>query len=277
MKARKSIPTQTKRDLFIESGYHCSIRQCKVDSALDFHHIDGNPSNNEVDNLLVVCSNHHRACTVGTIDKKACLQIKRSLKVQNIPFPKNQLTAEKLRKVFREELNSTSTTRLSRTTAFPSVLNRKYLFRMVDNYLRFIDKNNKPTCHLYLAVMLIGEMRYRGGSKRIVDLITAMKKTNKKKRFKEFEFYYRTVIESLAKIGNKESLSWLAEEFCNKKQDYMNRFIIFMALGSNKNAYRYTGFKIMERKIEKTDKGNISKIYFRLRGNNYRMFLETEA
>lgn len=82
-KSRPSINESLRRKLLIEAGYRCSIPQCNHESGLDIHHIDSNPTNNDENNLIILCAVHHRMTTEGKIDKKACLQLKLLLTISD--------------------------------------------------------------------------------------------------------------------------------------------------------------------------------------------------
>jgi len=145
---------------------------------------------------------------------------------------------------------------------------------ILDKYLHFIDKFNRPTPHIYLAITLLGELKFRGSSKKLIHLIEAMRDSQSKKKIKEFEFYYRATIEALTKIGTRESLDWLADEFLREGVDIINQFILYLALASQKNSYKYVGFKIIEKTREDQLKDGVTKILFSLRGKNYRMHIK---
>ncbi len=55
-KVRVSIPKETKERVLKEFNYRCAI--CGSDNP-HLHHIDENPSNNEIENLIPLCPNHH--------------------------------------------------------------------------------------------------------------------------------------------------------------------------------------------------------------------------
>lgn len=105
MKMRTKITASVRRAALLESGFRCSVPHCSVDSSLDFHHIDGDPANNCLENILVVCSNHHRACTSGRIDKKVCKEVKRLIRPKPITLPAEVLSIAKFKKILREELD----------------------------------------------------------------------------------------------------------------------------------------------------------------------------
>lgn len=55
-KNRTTIPKGTKERVLREFNHRCAI--CGEDNP-HLHHIDENPSNNEIDNLITLCPNHH--------------------------------------------------------------------------------------------------------------------------------------------------------------------------------------------------------------------------
>jgi len=80
-KERVAIPRETKRKLLVESGYKCSVLHCNEKTALEFHHINGNPDDNRESNIIVLCANHHTLAGNGKIDRKALVDYKRRLKL----------------------------------------------------------------------------------------------------------------------------------------------------------------------------------------------------
>jgi tetratricopeptide (TPR) repeat protein len=57
-KKRPPIPAGTIALLQTETGGRCAIPKCEF-SGQEFHHIDGNPSNNLFENLIYLCGSHH--------------------------------------------------------------------------------------------------------------------------------------------------------------------------------------------------------------------------
>lgn len=53
---RVEIPEKIKNKVILKSSNACCICQTPF---VQIHHIDGNPANNEVDNLVALCPNHH--------------------------------------------------------------------------------------------------------------------------------------------------------------------------------------------------------------------------
>ena len=78
-KSRTHIPNEIQRELMIRSGYKCSMTNCPVTNPLEFHHINGDPRDNRIENLIVLCSNHHGMATEGIIDRKACVELTKRL------------------------------------------------------------------------------------------------------------------------------------------------------------------------------------------------------
>jgi len=66
-KQRKSVSALTSKKLYQEANNRCPFC-CVADVAvLEIHHIDGDPSNNKIENLIVVCGNCHSKITRGEI------------------------------------------------------------------------------------------------------------------------------------------------------------------------------------------------------------------
>jgi len=99
-KKRIPIPNPTKRDILIEAGYLCSVPKCHAEASLEFHHIDGNPANNNQENILLLCANHHSQATKGKIDRLACKKMKAKL----INNPQTVINHEKLAQLIAENL-----------------------------------------------------------------------------------------------------------------------------------------------------------------------------
>lgn len=68
-RARKAISALKQKQLLQEADSCCTFCHEHDVSTFEFHHIDGNPSNNEISNLIVVCSSCHTRITKGTITK----------------------------------------------------------------------------------------------------------------------------------------------------------------------------------------------------------------
>ncbi|WP_416865441.1 MAG: HNH endonuclease [Imperialibacter sp.] len=65
---RKKIPPVAEAEVMFKSALQCCICQEKGDH---IHHLDGDPSNNTVDNLVLLCFRHHDEATViGSLRKK---------------------------------------------------------------------------------------------------------------------------------------------------------------------------------------------------------------
>jgi len=53
------IPVKVKRELINRTGGKCERRDSKCNGLLCIHHIDRNPKNNALSNLMVLCQAHH--------------------------------------------------------------------------------------------------------------------------------------------------------------------------------------------------------------------------
>ncbi|HPB31130.1 MAG TPA: HNH endonuclease signature motif containing protein, partial [Candidatus Sumerlaeota bacterium] len=66
-KQRKSVSALTSKKLYQEADNRCSFCGVADVAVLEIHHIDGDPSNNQIENLIVVCGNCHSKITRGEI------------------------------------------------------------------------------------------------------------------------------------------------------------------------------------------------------------------
>ncbi len=64
-KIRTKIPKHIKEEIMRRAGYRCQYPGCGVRENLEHHHIDGDPSNHNPSNLIVLCPNHHRKAQKG--------------------------------------------------------------------------------------------------------------------------------------------------------------------------------------------------------------------
>jgi hypothetical protein len=85
-KTRRKVSVNLKRQLILETGNKCSMPRCFHETGLEIHHIDENPENNDLQNLLLLCAVHHSQATKGEIDKRTCELIKESLKTNSQPI-----------------------------------------------------------------------------------------------------------------------------------------------------------------------------------------------
>ena len=93
---RIPISRGTKRKILVESGHKCSVPMCQKSHTLEFHHINGNPSDNKKSNLIVLCPNHHAMATEGKIDRKECQAYKERLKLLDSSQPINESLKQKV-------------------------------------------------------------------------------------------------------------------------------------------------------------------------------------
>lgn len=82
-KKRKAIPSKTKALLQKEINSSCPF--CSNDDVGHFqiHHIDENPENNDLNNLLMLCPTCHSKITKGDISKEKVKELKISLSLRN--------------------------------------------------------------------------------------------------------------------------------------------------------------------------------------------------
>jgi len=66
-KKRIPISNEIKNEVFDIAGGKC--QECGKKGNLKIHHIDGNPSNNRITNLILLCGNHHDEADKGVIPK----------------------------------------------------------------------------------------------------------------------------------------------------------------------------------------------------------------
>lgn len=79
MKKRPKISPKTKAILQKEINSECPICQNQEVEYFEIHHIDENPENNVLTNLLLLCSNCHTKITKGDISEYKIKQIKSDL------------------------------------------------------------------------------------------------------------------------------------------------------------------------------------------------------
>lgn len=66
-KQRKTVSALTSKKLYQEADNRCPFCGVADVAVLEIHHIDGDPSNNQIENLMVVCGNCHSKITRGEI------------------------------------------------------------------------------------------------------------------------------------------------------------------------------------------------------------------
>jgi hypothetical protein len=59
-KKRIPIPTETQRQVFARANNRCQWKDCNKTSYLEIHHIDNDPANNNINNLICLCPYHHK-------------------------------------------------------------------------------------------------------------------------------------------------------------------------------------------------------------------------
>lgn len=78
-KKRYTIPALKQKQLLQEADSQCPFCGDRDVSTIEFHHIDGDPSNNDLINLIVVCSSCHTRITKGIISEANIVTKKREL------------------------------------------------------------------------------------------------------------------------------------------------------------------------------------------------------
>lgn len=68
-KKRLAIPKSMEKRAFQEAGARCSFCDEAEVTALQVHHIDGDPANNVLDNLFVACASCHAKVTADVISQ----------------------------------------------------------------------------------------------------------------------------------------------------------------------------------------------------------------
>jgi len=273
-KSRGSIPRDTKRRLLVQAGYSCSVRGCTVTSALEFHHIDGDPRNNNFENLIVLCSNHHTLATRGQIDRKACLQIKKALSQQEEKTLALTSLKPNLRRILREELNRVSLKAEKKATKgniFPSIFDRRRL-------LQTLKHMRGGPREIYLSLRVLGELRYRGSTNAIIEAVEKLRRKTRKRGKEAFYVdYYYPAVESLSKIGTKRALQWIADEFSkNDPDDPTGGLILLTALSGNENSKRYVGFRKVSERSWHVGRNKLFEHTYSIRGKQYTMRIKTQ-
>jgi hypothetical protein len=80
---RPIIPTNIKREVKVEAGHQCSIKDCNEHTYLEIHHINEDREDNRKENLILLCGKHHKMAHSGIIDKKALRSYKEILKARS--------------------------------------------------------------------------------------------------------------------------------------------------------------------------------------------------
>lgn len=90
MKHRKPHKPATLKTLQSEIGSVCPLCQSKDVEQFEVHHIDDNPENNELSNLIMLCPTCHSKITKGNISKEEVIKTKRKISGETKPkLPKS--------------------------------------------------------------------------------------------------------------------------------------------------------------------------------------------
>jgi hypothetical protein len=91
MATRVAIPVSVKREVLIEASYRCAVPRCLDAIAIDVHHIDGNPANNDQSNLIALCPTCHAAFHRKTYSVEAIRFWKLMLQQLNAAYDRNTI------------------------------------------------------------------------------------------------------------------------------------------------------------------------------------------
>ena len=80
---RPSIPADIRRQIEVEAGHQCTVKNCNEHTYLEIHHINQNREDNSIDNLILLCDKHHKMAHKNIIDRKALREYKKLLNTQN--------------------------------------------------------------------------------------------------------------------------------------------------------------------------------------------------
>jgi len=80
-KKRIKVSNTVWGKLFQEAGHHCAFCPEAVVSSLEIHHIDGNPVNDDLENLMLVCASCHKKITTRVTSEADVRQKKRQLRM----------------------------------------------------------------------------------------------------------------------------------------------------------------------------------------------------
>ena len=119
LKIRVLIPIKLRRELLVECGHKCTIHNCSIMQNLEAHHINSNPSDNIIDNLIMLCPTHHTMADRGTIDGPSCKMYKSKLESQQTSKAEQILENTELIKNELKQINklkkSTNSTKRRKT------------------------------------------------------------------------------------------------------------------------------------------------------------------
>ena len=79
--SRPHIPNSIRQEVRIEARFACVV--CKNEAVTELAHINGDRTNNNSDNLVVLCPNHHRAYDNGKITRTEIRRLKEKAREEN--------------------------------------------------------------------------------------------------------------------------------------------------------------------------------------------------
>lgn len=266
---RKGIPSKARRQLLLECGYRYSVPHCHNEGALDFHHIDGNLANSLPDNLIVLCSNHHRLASAGKIDSLACKEMKKGLETKLITYRANADVVKKMRRAIREELRKARDA-TGKEKALASrkgfLFTRKVLFDLLEDDLP----------NVYLAISILGQLRLPGGVPRIIKAVDKLRRgIRPRKKGKSLSLaarVYKIAIWTLIRYETKSAIEWLGEQMLELPREPVLIIDLITALNSSRKAKQYIGFEIL--KVSSGKKTEFMEIEYSLHDHRYNMRIE---
>jgi hypothetical protein len=103
MPPRPTVPAGVRREILIEANYRCAVPRCMTALAIDVHHIDEDPSNNDPSNLIALCPTCHNAFHRKVYAVEAIRFWKLMLQQLNAAYDRNAINLLLMLKAFEDE------------------------------------------------------------------------------------------------------------------------------------------------------------------------------
>ena len=92
---REALTKKVQEQLLIEANFSCSIPSCRETKALDVCHINGDPDDERLANLIILCPHHRHLADAGMLDSDALRAVKGVLaKARLSPEQREELIPE---------------------------------------------------------------------------------------------------------------------------------------------------------------------------------------
>ena len=101
MATSSSERKELRRRLLLETEDSCAVPECVTGTELQLHHIDNDSTNEEFENLLLLCPQHHDQVLVGPLDREFCVKLKHRLSPTRILRASNERHLEDRRAFVR--------------------------------------------------------------------------------------------------------------------------------------------------------------------------------